>query len=146
MKKRSTDAPGKIRLNLDFDSLFPGDSMSIGNTSVVIRPLSILQLASMSKQLSGFGDILSDQGITFENYGTTDNIWKIVTLVLEQAPDVLSEASGIHVDDILSLPLDIVVELVNKVIEVNLEAKGNLSKNFKSLTEKIQAIVTPAKN
>jgi len=141
-KRRSTaDSGGKLRLNLDFDSLFPGGTVEIGDTSVVIKPLGIFQLATISKQVKGFGSVLAEQGVTWENYGTPESLFNIANTLLTQAPEVISEVTNIHVDDIKALPLDAIVLLIDKVLEVNLEAKDNLSKNFKSLAEKFQTIV-----
>lgn len=141
-KRRNTGDSGKLRLNLDFESLFPGSTVEIGNNSIPIRPLGLFQLATLSKQAKGLGTILSDQGVTWDNYGTPDSLFKIAETLLTQAPDVLSEVTNIHIDDIKPLPLEVIVLLIDKVLEVNLEAKDNLSKNFKSLAEKFQTVVT----
>lgn len=124
-------------LSLDLETLFPGESLTIGKNSVLIRPLNISQIAILSKKIKGIGDILSKEGVTWENYSEQSSLFKIAVVLLDMFPDVLEEAADINVDDLKQLPLESVVEIVTKVIEVNLRSKDTLTKNFKSLTEKL---------
>lgn len=124
-------------LSLDLETLFPGESLTIGKNSVLIRPLNISQIAVLSKKIKGIGDILSKEGVTWENYSEQSSLFKIAVVLLDMFPDVLEEASDINVDDLKQLPLESVVEIITKVIEVNLRSKDVLTKNFKSLTEKL---------
>ncbi len=133
----------RTRLNLDWDSLFPGDTISIGTTPVVIKPLGVLSLATIAKQLKGFGPLLTAEGVTWENYGTPENLIKLASILLEQFPDVISEATNIDVEDISRLPIHVIVALVDKVLEVNLKSREDLEKNFLSLAEKFQKVMNP---
>jgi len=130
-------------LDIDFDSLFPGEPVSIGSTQVFIRPLGLEQLIIITKKIKGIGKIFTEEGINWENYNSKDNLFKISILLLENFPDVLEEASNIELVSLKKLPLDIVVQIVNKVIEVNMKSKDDLSKNFKSLVEKFAPIQAP---
>jgi hypothetical protein len=125
------------KLNLDLEALFPGDTLKIGGTVINIRPLGVLQLSLISKKLKGFLQILSEDGVTWENYNQTENIIKIASILLEQFPEILAEASNIDDEDLKELPLEVIVQVLDKVIEVNLKSKSTLEKNFKSLTEKL---------
>lgn len=125
-------------LSLDLDSLFPGSVVTIGNQTVVIRPLNIEQLAILSKKVSGVGSLLTEQGVTWENYNSPENLFKLAVVVLENVPDVLEEASNIRIEDLKQLPLEIIVQIVAEIISENLKSKEDLEKNFKSLTEKFQ--------
>lgn len=126
------------RLEVDWDSLFPGDVVQIGNTQIDIPPLSLLQLARVTRILKGFGSLLAEQGITWDNYQDQSNIVIIASILLDQFPEVLSEASNIALEDIERLPIDSIVSILSTVIEVNLKSKDNLEKNFKSLTKKLE--------
>lgn len=123
-------------LSVDLDTLFPGETFTVGNSSVVIRPLSILQIATISKQLKGMGKVLAKDGITWENYNTQENLIQIAMILLENFSDVLEEASNVNAADLQALPLEVIVDLVNTIMEVNLKSKDTLEKNFKSLIEK----------
>lgn len=123
-------------LSLDLDALFPGESLEIGNQSIIIRPLSIEQIATISKQLKGFGSILSGLGVTWDNYDSQESLYQIVTIVLENFPDILEEVVNVKIEDLKVLPLEPIVQMVDKAIEVNLKSKDALTKNLKSLTEK----------
>jgi hypothetical protein len=127
----------KQKLSLDLDALFPGESVQIGNSIVIIRPLSIAQIALISKKLKTMGSILAKEGVTWENFSEKTSIFKIAVTLLESFPEVLEEASNIEVEDLKQLPLDYVILILTKIIEVNLKSKETLTKNFKSLTEQL---------
>ncbi len=129
-------AKERTRLNLDLEALFPGDTLKIGDQSIDIRPLGILQLAVIARKLKGFGKILAEEGVDWENYNQPENLLKLAVILLEQFPEVLEEGSNIALDDLQQLPIDVVVEILDKVIEVNMKSKEKLEGNFKSLAEK----------
>jgi NTP pyrophosphatase (non-canonical NTP hydrolase) len=130
-------AKERTRLKLNLDELFPGDSLEIGGQVVVIKPLGIRQLTEISRKLDGFGTMLSQNDVTWDNYNEPQNITKIATLLLQHAPEVLEEASNIDKEDLLDLTPDIITEILDKVLEVNLASKEKLEKNFKSLAAKM---------
>jgi len=144
MKERQT-------LSLDLDSLFPGSTVTIGNQSIIIKPLTIEQLAILSKKLTGFGDVLAEKGVTWENYNSPENLFKLAIVILENVPDVLEEASNVRIEDLRVLPIELVVEIIETIISENLKSKESLEKNFKSLTKKflpeeeVKAKKTPLK-
>lgn len=128
-------------LSVDLDSLFPGENFKIGDASIIIRPLSIEQIATISKKLKGLGSILSDSGVTWENYNTHENLFELAVVILNNFPDILEEASNVKIDDLKVLPIECIVQIVDKIIEVNLKSKDNLEKNFKSLTKKFRPVI-----
>jgi hypothetical protein len=131
------EKPVRQKLSIDFDELFPGDNLTIGKSTVIISPLNITQIAILSKKIKGIGNLLSKEGVTWENYSEQSSLFKIAVILLDTFPDVLEEASNIDINDIKKLPLEAIVEIITKVIEVNLKSKDTLTKNFKSLTEKL---------
>lgn len=136
-------ATERTRLNLDLDSLFPGDTLKIGEQTVDIRPLGIMQLATIARKLKGFGKILEEDKVTWDNFNEPENLLKLSVVLLDQFPDVLEEASNIAAEDLKTLPLDVVVEILDKVLEVNMKSKEKLEGNFKSLTDRLN--LEPAK-
>jgi hypothetical protein len=129
------------RLNLDLDSLFPGESFTVGSTTVFIKPLGIKQIALIAKKIKGLGNLLNEEKITWDNFQQPENLVKLVTIILDNFPEVLEEASNIAIEDIELLPVDMIVDLLNKVIEVNLASKEKLEGNFKSLAGKFSALM-----
>jgi len=123
-------------LTINLESLFPGSTLEIGNESIIIRPLTIEQLAILSKKVSGLGKILSEKNITWENYSSTENLVQIAVVLLQNVPDVLEEAANVDIASLNALPLEIIVQIIDKIISENLKSKESLEKNFKSLTEK----------
>lgn len=138
-----SDSKTRQKINIDFDELFPGDSLTIGKSTLIIQPLDISQISILAKKIKGIGTLLIKEGVTWENYSDQTSLFKLVVILLETFPDVLEEASNIDINDIKRLPLESVVEIVTKVIEVNLKSKDNLTKNFKSLTEKLMIQIQP---
>lgn len=128
----------RTRLNLDWDSLFPGDTVTIGSSQVVIKPLGIFALATIAKQLKGFTAVVGAEGVTWDNYGQPESIIKLSSILLEQFPSVLAEASNIEEEDLVRLPIEHIIAIVDKVLEVNLKSRENLEKNFQSLAMKFQ--------
>jgi len=117
--------------------LFPGETVPIGKSIILIRPLNIEQIAVLSKKIKAIGSLLSKEGITWENYSEKTSLLKIAVVLLDSFPDVLEEASNIDINDLKKLPLNSIVLIVSKVIEVNLKSKDDLIKNFTSLIEKL---------
>lgn len=124
------------KLSIDLDSLFPGTAITIGNQSIVIRPLSIEQLSVLSKKATSLGSVLAEKDITWENFNNPKNLVSIAIILLENAPDILEEASNIEVDDLKRLPLEIIMNIVDAIITENMKSKEGMEKNFKSLTKK----------
>jgi hypothetical protein len=116
--------------------------------------LGLEQISLITKRIESLGKILSERGITWDNYSEKSNLFKIAVVILESFPDVLEEASNIDINDLKKLPIECIASIVNKVLEVNLKSRDDFLKNFKSLTEKLGADVkidqdptpTPNKN
>lgn len=130
-------AKERQRLNLDLESLFPGDTLKVGDQTIDIRPLGLLQLATIARKLKGFGAVLAEDGVTWDNYNQPENLLKLAVILLEQFPEVLEEASNIALDDLQTLPLEIIIEILDKVLEVNMKSKEKLEGNFKSLAGRL---------
>ncbi len=123
-------------LSIDLDTLFPGETLEIGSCSILIRPLSIEQIANLSKKITGLGNILTEKGVNWDNYDSPQNLFHLAVIILENFPEVLEEAANVSIDDLKVLPIEVIVQIVDKIIEVNLKSKEDLEKNFKSLTNK----------
>lgn len=133
-------------LSIDFDTLFPGESLQIGDKSIIIRPLNIEQVATLSKKLKGMGSILEESGVTWDNYNIPGNIFKLAVIAIENFPEILEEAANINIADLRALPIEVIVQILDKILEVNLKSKDVLEKNFKSLTGKfLQSTEKPKK-
>lgn len=135
-------AKQRQKLEVDLESLFPGETIEIGNQPIYIEPLGIKQLAVISSKLKAFFKILAEDKVTLENYNEPGNLFKIAVVLIEQFPSVLEEASNIELESLERLPIETVIEILNKVIEVNLKSKDKLEGNFKSLTEKFSLLQT----
>ena len=125
----------KINLDLDWSALFPGKIFEIGGKRIDIKPLTLGQISFVTKRIKNILPKIQEKGITFENFGNVENIVELVSIMLDDIPEVLSEFTGLHIETILKFPLDYVVKLVNTALEANIESKELLEKNFKSLAK-----------
>lgn len=132
----STTPRARQSLSIDFDTLFPGDAITIGTQSIVIRPLNLEQLTTLTKQVKGLIPKFAEENITLDNFNNAESIVKMIPIIFDNAPFILEEASNISLDDLKKLPMDVIIQIVDKVVEVNLKSKGTLEKNFKSLISK----------
>lgn len=129
----SKSSPVRQTISIDFAELFPGEPIVIGKQTVVICPLSLEQVTTLTKQLKGLIPIFDKEGITMENFNSTENIIKMIPILFDNAPLIIEEASNIALSDLKQLPIGIIVEIIDKIVEVNLKSKDVLEKNFKSL-------------
>jgi len=127
----------KQSLNVDFNELLPGESMPIGNQSVMIRPLGFMKLAGIIKQVKGLLKIFEEQEVTWDNFQSPEKFVALAEIIMINAPEILSEASNIELADLGQLPLDIILQILDKVVEVNMKSKDALVGNFKSLVKRL---------
>lgn len=122
----------------DWEILFPAKDFVLGSTSLELTPLSITGLATVIRKVTLIIDKVNLLEIDFNNFQTqVGKIVELVALILSDAPDILSEMSGLDVDDVKRLPLDVAVSLFDACLDVNLSSQESLAKNFKGLGAKV---------
>jgi len=137
----NSSAVEKARLtDADFELLLPGSPLTIGKTDIVIRPLGIGELKDILARVNVIGSGLRDEGITASNYTEAEQILKLVTLIMDKAPAILSDAAKIALEDLVRLPLAINAQILEKVLEVNIESQEGLEKNLQRLADMIGRI------
>lgn len=126
----------------DWDALFPKTNYVLGTTEIQIQPLSLESLAYIVEQVQIIIGEVAQLNFSAENFTSKEGIGmvQLVSLIIKQAPGILSEMSGVKVEDIQNLPLDPAVALFNECLDVNIESQESLLKNFKELGSKFQAI------
>ena len=130
----------KIDFNIDWDSLFPGFAFTVGVKTHTIKPLNVEGIANVSKKIKSIIPIIISEGITWKNLGTYESIIKIVPILIENAPEIISEATGISTESLLKFPPQYLIEITTIAVKANLESKESLEKNFESLVETLQSI------
>ena len=123
------------RLNLSLDELFPGKSITIGEQSILIQPLVLEQISIFTKRFKDISKALEDDGITWDNFEEPQNLLAIVTKLVTQFPELLEEASNIAKEDLVKLPVEVVIQIFLAVVEVNIQSKDELLGNLQSLIE-----------
>lgn len=124
----------------DFSLLLPGKVITIGKSQVPIKPLGIADLKFIFQRLASIWAVLSDKGITTANYNQEDNLFTLVEVIMDKAPDVLADASGIEVGDLQRLPLVVNVKILTEVLKINIESQEGLEKNLNELAGMIQEL------
>lgn len=136
----SKTAKTRTRLTFDLDALLPGDVFTIGDQDVMIRPLGLLQYKTITSKLKALIGELSAAGVTRENFKQPESIVTIAEVLLTKFPDILEEVSNIAMEDLELLPLEVIVSLVDKCLEVNMRAKDSLLGNWMSLMGKMEKL------
>jgi hypothetical protein len=127
----------RITFEVDIDELLPGDEFKIGKQVIVIRPLGLLQYKTILGRLRTVYDELNTLNINGENIRKPESVLVIADLVMTKFPDVLEEATNISTTVLDKLPLEIILALIDKCLEVNLRSKESFLKNWNSLIKKI---------
>lgn len=122
----------------DWKVLFPGEDFAIGSTTLRIEPLSLKGLSVVVDKLSRIIHQVVELDIDLDHLERdADKIVNVVHLVVNEAPEILSEMSGLDKDDVAGLPIDLAVDLFNKCLDVNIASQESLTKNFKSLGDRL---------
>ena len=144
----------KVRLKSeDWTSLFPGQDYQIGSTIIRLKPLAISAIARITNRLAKIGATVDGLNLSVDQFdaelsgtaktGLTSGIASLAGVILTEAPEILSELSGVHEDDINELPLSLAVDLFTKCLEINIESQEDLVKNLKSLGKKFNQFLNP---
>lgn len=129
-------------VDADWDNLLPGKEMAIGQTSFTIRPLGFGDFTSAIKKIESIQGKLTEAGVTASNYKKSDKLFSVASLIMSEIPEVLSEASGVHIEDLNRMPISIVIDIISQVIDVNIESQQGLSKNFSALAGKVRELMS----
>lgn len=131
---------GKIKLNLDWDALFPGKEIDLYGEKIFIKPMESQQIGRVISNVKSLIQVFDEQDITFENYKNPDKLLALLDIIMQNSPEIISEATGISLEDINRLPIDANLLLLVTAVEVNLESKESLEKNLSCLTKKLQEL------
>lgn len=124
----------KLKQN-DWKTLFPVETFTIGTTKLEITPLSLENVPAMVRDITVLVNRLSEKNIKLGEF--SDNLETVLLLVLEDAPGIISTLSGLDVDDLKKLPINIAILLAIKCLEVNFSDQQDLLKNLMTLVEKV---------
>jgi hypothetical protein len=129
----------KISFDIDWDSLFPGKVFKVEKMVHHVKPLTIKGIASISQKIKGVLPVLKESGIDVENLENLEEknvievMVKAIPILMETAPEIISDATGIEVDSLMCFPPQYLIELVTVAVQANMESKEALEKNFSCL-------------
>jgi hypothetical protein len=126
----------------DWENLLPVSLFNIGKTQIEIRPLGWEDLTNLVKRLTGIKDKIKVLNITIENIKAPDSILSIASIVMAYIPDVLSDISGIDIEDLKRLPLQTIVDLLMFILDTNIKSHQGFVKNLNALTSKLAQLMS----
>lgn len=129
----------KVKLSdSDWSVLFPQQEYKLGRTTLYLVPLSLVGLANIMAQVNTIVNKMEKLGVPLgELVATPQNVTLLVTTIVQDAPSILSELSGLDEEDVSKLPISAAVDLFSICLDVNLNSQEGLVKNFKRLGEKV---------
>lgn len=131
-------AKERVKLtDADFDTLFPGRDIRLGNTVLTLRPLSCDDLADIVRAVSGVIAEFSKEGITQKTLTDKETLSKLPDLILKHCPRIVGIASGLDDSDVVRLPPSVAIKLVSELIEINLKDYEELTKNLTALVDRL---------
>lgn len=120
----------------DLSQLICEKTVMIGNTPVVIKPITLVNLPSLGPQVQRFMELLKKEGITADNY--SDNYSAIVETLIGEAISLYEKLSGINRESLVRLPAVIHTEIIEAIIHVNITSHEGFSKNWVALTNTLK--------
>lgn len=130
----------KVDFDVDWDALFPGEPFTVGTLSHNVTPLDLEGISKITRKIKLVVPLLQKEGIDFENFHHNDNVIKLIPILMDHAPDIVSEATGISLESLVKFKPQYLLELVTIAIKVNLDSKESLEKNFESLVGTFQSL------
>ena len=122
----------------DFDLLLPVETFKFGETQVKIKPIPVFSddFKLIYLRLKDIEGSLKKAKITLENFPY--KLPAIFEIVINEAPDILSLILPIEPDDIKRLPGFILIEYLEKFIEINRKSFLGMEKNSNTWAEMLK--------
>ena len=133
---------GKVNFDVDWDSLFPGEVFTVGTHKHNVVPLDLQGISLILRKIKTILPLIKSEGITIENFSKNENLIKLIPILMDHAPDIISEATGINIESLVKFKPQYLLELVTIAVKVNMDSKESLEKNFESLIEVFQSLQT----
>ena len=117
----------------DWDLLLPGEEVKLGATRIDLKPLGFQEFVLTVRRLGQVRDVLAKEGLTLENFNEPENLLKLVVVVMDEVPELLSDILDVDKADLQRVPVTTMVEVARKVIEINVKSQEGLLKNLTAL-------------
>ena len=131
----------KRSLGVNWDNLFPAVPVELGGKEIEIYPMGLRLSGSVSRRLRLLILEIGAAGIPFEQLKNMDDVKEhlpmLASLLLEKAPDLLSDAANIKLEDIEDMPLVEAIKLLDAIIQANIRSREIFEKNLESLIKTI---------
>ena len=124
----------------DWKNLLPGKVVKLGSKSIRIKPFVLEDFIPILSQIISLQEVFVSSGITQGNFMSKEKLPDVVKILKDNAPEIISVASGIPATDVARLPISPLLALVDAILDVNLESQEGLAKNLQSLVAKMSKI------
>jgi len=117
----------------DWDLLLPGKEVKLGNTRIEVKPLGFQEFVRTVRRLGEVREQLAGEGLTLENFNEPQNLLKLVGVVMDEIPELMSDVLCVEQADLELVPVTVMVDVARTVIEVNVKSQEGLLKNLTAL-------------
>ncbi|MEO5332152.1 MAG: hypothetical protein H7839_09025 [Magnetococcus sp. YQC-5] len=128
----------------DWEALFPGEELVIGNKTFYLRPLGldgysrVVQLVTTSIQQAKESRVLEKmQGESLSVDEALVIGQLVVKLLSENIPEVIEICLGLNRADAARLPPGVVTGIVERIIDINAKSQEGFVKNLVALIQKV---------
>jgi len=117
----------KIKLDEnDWNILFEGRSVKVGNKILIVKPFSIFQIASLKTMLLGMAEAMAEKGIDVNDIDGPESMGQIFEIVASNFPALIEEACSLDREDVPKLPISAGITLVTEIINANIDSQKSM--------------------
>jgi hypothetical protein len=109
--------------------------------TVTIIPIGLRRITQLGRRIGNIIAVLKTNGVNWDNFTEEGRIPDLAYAVVAEIPDLLSDLTGIHEEDISRLPLEDAIRLIETVVEVNISDLGAFEKKAKSLVDAVSRMI-----
>lgn len=128
-----------------FEELAIGETVQIGSQKILIEPLTLKEVIRLSVRFREIFRKISERKINFRDWRNPEVLIEIAEFTIADLPEVLQEASRIHIDHLRKLPIAILLDIVTACISVNAQSNTALMGNLDRLFTVINMILPEEK-
>jgi len=123
----------------ELNTLFLTNTINIGSVIYIIRPYTIEELFEVTARLKAMKDILQNEDVALDNFSSVQSILTIISDSYFFVQKEICSIINISDRDFGKLPLEIVVSIIDKIIEINLQSKELFENHLQKLGGKTKS-------
>ena len=124
----------------DWDILLPSRPITLGKKTIHIKPVGLEEFSYLTSHVIHATKEIQSIPNLKDAASTPGGFKKIVSVIVREAPEIITLLTGLSKKDILKLPIEKSVEIASVAWEVNLQDQESLEKNLVSLAGMIEQL------